>query len=57
MAQKVAKWTIENMQDKTGYFYYRDIGWKKVKIPMIHWGQATMVSALGHLLSKLKIGT
>jgi hypothetical protein len=56
MAQKVAKWTIANMQDKTGYFYYRDIGWKNVKIPMIHWGQATMLSALGHLFFKLKTG-
>jgi len=25
-----------------------------VKIPMIHWGQATMLSALGHLMVKLK---
>ncbi len=55
MAEKVAKWTIENMQDKSGYFYYRDIGWKKVKIPMIHWGQATMMSALGHLILKLQM--
>ncbi len=54
MAQKIAAWTINNMQDKTGYFYYRDIGWKKVRIPMIHWGQATMLSALGHLMVKLK---
>jgi len=25
-----------------------------VKIPMLHWGQATMFSALTHLLLKLK---
>ena len=54
MAQKIAVWTINNMQDRTGFFYYRDIGWKKVKIPMVHWGQATMLSALGHLMFKLK---
>ena len=53
IAQKIANWTIKNMQDRTGYFYYRDIGWKKVKIPMIHWGQATMLSALSHLTFKL----
>jgi len=53
IAEKVAKWTIENMQDPTGYFYYRDLGWKKVKIPMLHWGQATMMSGLSHLLLKL----
>ena len=54
MAIKIMDWTIKNMQDKSGYFYYRDLGWKKVKIPMLHWGQATMFSALTHLLLKLK---
>ena len=53
LAIKVANWTIDNMQDKTGYFYYRILPWKKVRIPMIHWGQATMYKALTFLLSKL----
>ncbi len=53
LAIKVAKWTIENMQDKTGYFYYRILPRKKVKIPMIHWGQATMYKSLAYLLTKL----
>ena len=54
LAKKIACWTIDNMQDKSGYFYYRNIGWKNVKVPMLHWGQATMLSALGHLLEKLE---
>jgi len=53
LALKVAKWTIDNMQDKTGYFYYRILPLKKVKIPMIHWGQATMYKALTHLLTAI----
>jgi len=53
LAQKVAKWTINNMQDKNGYFYFRKLRWKTVKIPMLHWGQATMLSALAHLYLKL----
>jgi hypothetical protein len=53
IGMKVANWTIDNMQDKTGYFYYRILPLKTVKIPMIHWGQATMFKALTHLLSKL----
>ncbi len=53
LAQKVAKWTIDNMQDRTGYFYYRILPLKKVKIPMIHWGQGTMYKALSNLLLKL----
>jgi len=52
LALRVAKWTIDNMQDKSGYFYYRILPFKKVKIPMIHWGQATMYKALAFLLSK-----
>lgn len=50
---KVAKWTINNMQDREGYFYYREYPWIKAKTPMLHWGQATMYKGLAHLLSKL----
>lgn len=50
LAIKIAEWTIANMQDTSGYFYYRLLQWKKVKIPMLHWGQATMLCALSHLL-------
>jgi rhamnogalacturonyl hydrolase YesR len=50
---KVAKWTIDNMQDREGYFYYRELPWMKVKIPMLHWGQATMYKALSSLLSRI----
>ncbi len=53
IAAKVAKWTIDNMQDDTGYFWYRILPKMKVKIPMIHWGQATMYKALTHLLLKM----
>lgn len=53
LAKKVAQWTISNMQDRTGYFYYRILPMMKVKTPMIHWGQATMYKALAYLLSKL----
>jgi hypothetical protein len=53
LAAKVAGWTIDNMQAQDGHFYYRDLGWKKVKTPMFHWGQGTMFKALAHLLSKM----
>ena len=54
LAWRVANWTINNMQDGSGYFYYRILPLKKVRIPMIHWGQATMFKALAHLLTKLR---
>jgi rhamnogalacturonyl hydrolase YesR len=50
LALKVAQWTIKNMQDKTGYFYYRRYSrWIVNKTPTLHWGQATMLSALASL--------
>jgi hypothetical protein len=49
LAQKVASWTIENMQDRDGHFYYRQYPLIKAKAPMLHWGQATMFKALSQL--------
>jgi hypothetical protein len=50
VAEKVALWTMKNMQDGNGYFYFRKYPFITNKTPMFHWGQATMLSALGHLL-------
>lgn len=50
---KVAKWTIENMQDQTGYFYFRQYPFMTSKVPMIHWAQATTYHGLALLLEKL----
>lgn len=49
LAQKVADWTIRNMQDRSGYFYYRKYPAITSKTPYFHWGQATMFKALAHL--------
>ncbi|MCK4351992.1 delta-aminolevulinic acid dehydratase [candidate division WOR-3 bacterium] len=50
MAIKVAKWTIENMQDKNGYFYYRKYQVFTNKIPYMRWGESTMFVALVNLI-------
>lgn len=50
----LALWTIEHLQDADGHFYCRDLGWIKVKTPMIHWGQGTMFKAMAVLLSVLR---
>jgi polysaccharide biosynthesis protein VpsJ len=50
LALKVAQWTIQNMQDSSGYFYYRRYSkWVVNKTPTLHWGQATMMCALAGL--------
>lgn len=54
LALKVAKWTIDNMQDRSGYFYYRRYSPRVVnKTPTLHWGQATMFCALAGLYKLL----
>jgi hypothetical protein len=49
LADKVALWTIRNMQDADGHFYYRQYPLIVSKTPMLHWGQATMFKALARL--------
>lgn len=50
LALRVARWTIDHMQDTTGYFYYRRYSRSVVnKTPTLHWGQATMLCALANL--------
>ena len=57
LAEKVARWTIENMQDSSGYFYYRRYSrWLVNKTPTLHWGQATMLCALSGLYKSLMAG-
>lgn len=46
IAGKVATWTIQNMQDPAGFFYYRKYPLITNKTPTMHWGQATMFAAL-----------
>lgn len=54
LALKIAKWAMENMQDRRGYFYYRRYSpWLVNKTPTLHWGQATMLCALAGLYKRL----
>jgi hypothetical protein len=54
LALKVADWTISHMRDRSGYFYYRKYSGGIInKTPTLHWGQATMLCALGGLYKSL----
>jgi len=48
-AKKIAQWTIENMQDPEGYFYFRKYRFFTNKIPYMRWSQAWMLYALSTL--------
>ena len=52
-AKTIAGWTIDNMQDKSGYFYYRKYPLFTNKIPFIRWSQAWMLLALSELAAEL----
>lgn len=54
LAVKVARWTIRRMQGRSGSFYYRRYaGGITNRTPTLHWGQATMLSALSGLYKQL----
>jgi len=49
-SHNIAKWTIDHMQDESGYFYYRKTPLFMNKIPYIRWSQAWMMLALAELV-------
>lgn len=49
-AAKVLQWSIDNMQDPNGYFYYQLKPGMSSKIPYMRWSNAFMFSALSYYL-------
>ncbi len=49
-AERVAAWTLAEMQGSDGHFYYRQYPLLTARTPYFHWGQSTMFKALTHLL-------
>lgn len=55
LAENVLNWTIKNMQDKKGYFYYQLKKGISSKIPYMRWSNAFMFNALSYyILSECK---
>ncbi|MGI8467099.1 MAG: delta-aminolevulinic acid dehydratase [Pyrinomonadaceae bacterium] len=52
LAEKVAGWTIENMRDSSGFFYYQKRKSETVKAPFIRWAQAWTAYAIARLLEE-----
>ena len=50
LAEKVANWTIDNMQSKKGYFYYQLKKGISSKISYMRWSNAFMFYALSYCL-------
>lgn len=47
---QVLTWTITNMQDKKGYFYYQKRKFLSSKIPYMRWAQAWMFYAFSYYI-------
>lgn len=53
-AQVIADWTIKNMQDREGFFYYQNHHLYKNRISYMRWSQAWMLLALTILMKVRK---
>jgi rhamnogalacturonyl hydrolase YesR len=52
LVEKVLIWTINNMQNRKGFFYYQIKKGISSKIPYMRWAQAWMFYALSYYLKK-----
>jgi len=50
LAQSVARWTIQNLRDERGFFYYQRRRFYTIRKPYMRWTQAWMLYALARLL-------
>jgi hypothetical protein len=53
LARNVASWTIDNLRDSRGFFYYQKRRFYTVRKPYMRWTQAWMLYALSRLLEDL----
>ncbi len=54
LAERVLNWTIENMQNEKGYFYYQLKQGKSSRISYMRWSNAFMFNALSYYILSIK---
>lgn len=50
LAEKIANWTIRNLRDRRGFYYYQRRRFHTVRTPFMRWSESWMLYALGRLL-------
>ncbi|HKR62067.1 MAG TPA: hypothetical protein VJS64_20435 [Pyrinomonadaceae bacterium] len=50
LAERIAIWSIQNLRDRQGFFYYQRRRFYTVRTPFMRWTQAWMLYALARLL-------
>ena len=53
-SKKITKWTVDNMQNKKGNFYYQKYSFITNKTNYLRWNQAWMLLAMTKLLFEIK---
>ena len=48
-AQKIAHWSVRNLRDERGFFYYQRRRFYTVSTPFMRWTEAWMLYALARL--------
>jgi hypothetical protein len=56
LAQKVAQWTIANLRDRQGFFYYQRRRFYTVRTAYLRWSEAWMLYGLARLLEEREKG-
>lgn len=52
LAERIAAWTVHNLRDSRGFFYYQRRRFYVVRTPYMRWTQAWMLYALARLLEE-----
>ena len=51
LADRVYRWTMKNLWDDSGFFYYRKLRGMTIRTPYMRWSQAWMTLALASVLT------
>ncbi len=57
LAQKIAHWSVRNLRDKRGFFYYQRRRFYTVRTPFMRWTEAWMLYALARLSEEEHVRT
>ncbi len=52
LAERIAAWSVNNLRDSRGFFYYQRRRFYTVRTPFMRWTQSWMLYALGRLLEE-----
>jgi hypothetical protein len=54
LAEKIARWSIENLRDPRGFFYYQRRRTHTTRTPYMRWSQGWMMYGLARLIETMK---